>query len=948
MDKFSPLRESIETGFIDNYYPSNENYRPQFLTNNPKNGDKVLTTLLKELSDCDEYWFSVAFITSGGVASLINILDELNSKNIKGKILVSSYLNFSQPEAMRRLLQFDNIDLRIATTGNFHSKGYLFKKGEIYNLIIGSSNLTQTALSTNKEWNLKVSTSLESQLYLDALNSFQSEFEKATIVSEDFLKYYEKDWFEVRKKSIQNDPIHTGKVNPKIKPNRMQQEALDNLAKLRLEGHKKALLISATGTGKTFLSAFDVQRLKPKRILFLVHRLTIAEKAKQTFEYLLGSEKEMGIYSGNRKEYSKDYLFSTVQTFSRTENLEKFKKDEFDYIIIDETHRAAADSYKRVMNYFKPDFYLGMTATPERTDGQSVFELFDHTIAYEIRLHDALEEDMLCPFHYYGVSDLIIDDEEVDDKSSFNLLASSERVDQVISKSQFYGTDTGEIRGLIFCSEVKEAKKLSLEFNARGFNTVALTGENSPQERGCAIEKIESVDSIEKLDYIFTVDIFNEGVDIPKINQIIMLRPTQSAIIFVQQLGRGLRKAANKEYLTVIDFIGNYSNNFLIPIALYGDNSYNKDQLRKLMNSGSSFLPGASTINFDRISKQRIYDAIDKANLQLKRDLSKDYDLLKHKIGKVPTMDDFVRHGSRDPYTYVKYSKSYYNFVEEKESTYRNELPVDYKKLLEYFSSEINNGKRSEESYLLKLLIQNRTVEIDFFKQSFKNEFGIEVDNKTFESVLLNLNFKFIKKEKSCVELVGDRIHLGSDLQNALANRLFESFLLDGINYSIQSFKKVYKEDQYVKGLIRYQKYGRKDVCRLLNWEKDISSTVYGYRTKGNITPCFVTYNKDENLEGDINYNDHFVNPSIFAWESRSNRRLESSEIQNVINSDRILLFIKKGDGEGTDFYYIGDVSIVNGSIVQGQMPKTNAPVVHFKFKLDKSVEDSLYQYLID
>ena len=669
MDKFSPLRQSIETGFINNFYPSNENYRPQFLINNPEKGDKVLTTLIKELNDCDEFWFSVAFITSGGVASLINTLEELNTKNIKGKILVSSYLNFSQPEAMRRILQFDNIDLRIATSGNFHSKGYLFKKGEIYNLIIGSSNLTQTALSTNKEWNLKVSTSLESQLYIDALKSFQSEFNKAELVSEDFLKSYEKDWLGAKKNLIQNNQNYSVQVSSKIEPNKMQKEALNNLARLRVKGHNKALLISATGTGKTFLSAFDVQRLKPKRLLFLVHRLTIAKKAKSTFEYLLGNEKEMGIYSGSLKESSKEYLFSTVQTFSRVENLEKFKKDEFDYIIIDETHRAAADSYKRVMNYFEPDFYLGMTATPERTDGQSVFELFDHTIAYEIRLHNALEEDMLCPFHYYGVSDLIIENEEVDDKSDFNLLASSERVDQVISKSKFYGTDTGEIRGLIFCSEVKEAKQLSLEFNTRGFKTVALTGENSAQERSNAIEQIESNDSNEKLDYIFTVDIFNEGIDIPKINQIIMLRPTQSAIIFVQQLGRGLRKSENKEYLTVIDFIGNYSNNFLIPIALYGDNTYNKDQLRKLMNSGSSFLPGASTINFDRISKQRIYDAIDQANLQLKRDLSKDYDLLKHKIGKVPSMDDFVRHGSRDPFTYVKYSKSYFNFVEEKEIT---------------------------------------------------------------------------------------------------------------------------------------------------------------------------------------------------------------------------------------------------------------------------------------
>ena len=175
----------------------------------------------------------------------------------------------------------------------------------------------------------------------------------------------------------------------------------------------------------------------------------------------------------------------------------------------------------------------------------------------------------------------------------------------------------------------------------------------------------------------------------------------------------------------------------------------------------------------------------------------------------------------------------------------------------------------------------------------------------------------------------------------------FKSFLTDNINYSLSKFQKAFVRSEYVEGFLRYEKYSRRDVCRILNWENDFSSTIYGYRTRNNITPCFVTYNKSEDLEGDINYNDHFINQEVFAWESRSNRRIDSDEIKNVINSERILLFIKKADSEGVDFYFIGDVTIIPGSIQQGKMSKTNAPVVHFQFKLDKPVDEKLYEYLI-
>ena len=324
-----------------------------------------------------------------------------------------------------------------------------------------------------------------------------------------------------------------------------------------------------------------------------------------------------------------------------------------------------------------------------------------------------MEEEMLSPFHYYGVTDLLIDNNEIDNKADFNLLVSNERVNMIIEQAKFYGSDNGITRGLIFCSRKNEAIELSALLNRKGYKTIALTGDSSEDERSNAIEKLESDNLNEKLDYIFTVDIFNEGIDIPKINQIIMLRPTESAIIFIQQLGRGLRKVDGKSYVTVIDFIGNYENNYLIPIALYGDTSYNKDSLRKLIAEGSRMIPGSSTIIFDEITKEKIFQSIDSANMQLLADLKKDFNLLKFKLGRIPMMMDFIEHGSRDPYLYVDYSNSYYNFIVKVEKEFKSELSKEQIKLLELFSKEINNAKRVEESYTLKDLMLKDELKIE-------------------------------------------------------------------------------------------------------------------------------------------------------------------------------------------------------------------------------------------
>ena len=676
----------------------------------------------------------------------------------------------------------------------------------------------------------------------------------------------------------------------------------------------------------------------------------------------------MGLYSGDKRELDCDFVFSTIQTISKSTHLEKFSKHHFDYIIIDETHRSGAVSYLRLIEYFEPKFLLGMTATPERTDGHDIFQLFDHNIAYEIRLNRAMEEEMLSPFHYYGVTDLLIDNNEIDNKTDFNLLISSERVNRILEQANFYGSDNGITRGLIFCSRKKEAIELSALFNLNGYRTVALTGDSSEEERAKSIDNLESDNLNEKLDYIFTVDIFNEGIDIPKINQIIMLRPTQSAIIFIQQLGRGLRKVEGKGYLTVIDFIGNYENNYLVPIALYGDTSYNKDSLRKLITEGSRMIPGASTINFDEITKEKIFQSIDSANMQLLSDLKKDFNLLKFKLGRIPMMMDFIKHGSRDPYLYVNYSSSYYNFIVKVEKEHDLKLSNQQVKLLELFAKEINNSKRAEESLIIKLLIESGELSIKDLKEKLFKKYHYSISDETIKSCVSNFNFEFNREKNGGKMLSAKKIYdldilhiengnftFSKTFLSYLKQETFKKFLLDSTDYSIHEFDKLFEPENWQNGFVLYRKYARKDVFRILNVsENPVAQNVGGYLVSSDNTHCpiFVNYHKEEDISESTKYEDEFVNNKEFDWMSKSNRKIDSKDVQSILGQNgpiRLPLFIKKNNDEGMDFYYMGEVSPELNQVVQTTMSNDNGKkisVVKIRFNLVNPVTASMYNYL--
>jgi superfamily II DNA or RNA helicase len=940
----------------------------KLLTNS--NGKRVLHAIKNELLECDHFWFSVAFLTTSGLASLKQELIELRDRKTKGKILVSQYLDFTQPEALKQLLMFDNIELRIAINTNFHAKGYMFYQQEKNEIIIGSSNLTAAALSTNTEWNLQLSTLSQAAISSKIQAEFDNEFKRATPVTTDYIENYRNRYVQQKLARIQKAALAAQVIHAQITPNKMQQTALENLRKLREAGQTKGLLISATGTGKTYLSAFDARQFNAARLLFIVHRENIAKASMESFQKVFESSKTFGLYSGSSKNKSAEYLFTTIQTISRDDHLLSFDKSAFDYIVIDETHRAQANSYQKVLKHFTPKFTLGMTATPERTDGIDIFQTFDHNIAYEIRLHEALGAGFLAPFHYYGVADISIDGAPLDDDANFNSLVCDERIKHILEKTMLYGCDTGEVRGLIFCSKVDECLLLSQRFNEHGLSTMALTGASSEDERTEAICRLESNNKETKLDYIFTVDIFNEGIDIPSVNQVVMLRPTQSAIIFVQQLGRGLRKSSEKDYLTVIDFIGNYQNNFLVPIALYGDKTFNKDRVRRAIVGGSNEIPGTSTINFEAIAKKRIFEALSSANLRARKDLKKDYQLLKFKLGRIPSMCDFFDHGERDPFTYVIYSKSYYNFIATVEPQLQDSLTSFETKLLELFSCQINNSKREVESVILKKLIQNGSVKASTLQKIIQNDYGYELTNETIYSSIHNLNFKFVTekvkgkllpvgdaRKLDLVAIEGEVISFKEQMKTLLTKEKFKTHLLDSTLWSIAAFSQYYESSTHVNGFNLYQKYSRKDVFRILNWNQNpVAQNVGGYIVSKDKTNCpiFVNYHKEEGISDSTQYEDRFISKSIFQWMSKSRRTLTSPDVSDIRDATnlglRLPLFVKKHNDEGAEFYYMGDLIANSANFEQTTMPSgegKTVSVVKVAFEMLVKVRDDIYRYLV-
>ena len=969
----SKLVDGYHKAFIDSSVEADTSYSPQFITNS--NGKKVLTVIENELRGCEDLFISVAFITMSGIAPLLGTLKELEKKGTKGRILTTDYLMFSDPRALDKLNSLGNLEIKVFKTADsktgFHTKGYMFHNNGDLRIIIGSSNLTQSALSTNHEWNTRIISTTDGQYAKDIEGEFNNLWE-SSICYEDYREEYsdlynrtKNERAEINKLTRTLD-LGYSKV---LVPNKMQEEFTCNIEEIIQSGGKRALLISATGTGKTYASAFAVRKLfsdnllKRKKALFISHREQINKQALTSYGRVFGKKFTMGLLSGNHNDIVKakevSFLFSTMNMMAKKEVRENFAPDEYSIIILDECHRTGAESYQKIIEYFKPQFLLGMSASPERTDGFDVFNQFDHNIACEIRLQQALENDLLCPFHYFGITDLEIDG-EIDEASKFSLLTSDKRVEHILERAEYYGYSGDRVKGLVFCSTKKEAAELSKKFNETGkYSTAMLCGDNSQEEREYAIERLVTDNHKQRLDYIFTVDIFNEGVDIPEINQVIMLRPTESPIIFVQQLGRGLRKAENKEFVIVIDFIGNYQNNYMIPIALSGDRTGNKDNIRRSLMEGSSLIQGASTIYFDEISKKKIYASIDAANLNRAQILRKEYLNLKCKLGRIPRLKEFDEHGELDPLRIINYSKSYHAFLKKYEPEYKTDYTKVQEDIIEYISFRFASGMRIHELALLKILICSPEL-ADKWEEHLLNTYNVVIDEFGKESVKQVLSNKFFRSKNDCPTLIeiSDGIFKPSKAFNkAIKNKDFRNALLEIIDFGIYRYKLNYSNNYPNTCFNLNKKYTYADVCWLLNWKvEEVSLNIGGYKHDKytNTYPIFINYDKSDDISATTRYEDRFIDPSNLIAISKSKRTRSSEDVDNAIHGEErhilMPLFVRKNKDDMTskEFYFLGTVKH-NGHIHEFIMPNTdNTSAVEIGYHLNTPVDSNLFEYITE
>lgn len=658
----------------------------------------------------------------------------------------------------------------------------------------------------------------------------------------------------------------------------------------------------------------------------------------------------MGLVGAGYHEYDADYVFATVQTLNRDEHLLQYDKDSFDCIVLDEAHHVTADTYQKIMQHFSPKLWLGMTATPDKRDdnvaGRNVYELFNYQIAYEIRLQQAMEENLLCPFHYFGITDLSIVGDDKDNRD-FSMLTSDERVKHIIRQANYYGYSGEKVKGLIFCSSIKETQELSHKFNnivnpdtGNYFRTIALNGDANEQERQDAFERLamnESEANVHKqpLDYIFSVEILNEGVDIVEVNQVIMLRPTQS------------------------------------PIALSGDRTYNKDNIRRYIMEGGRIIPGASTVHFDEISKKRIFASVDNANFSDIKLIKENYTKLKNKLGRIPALKDFDDYGEMDVIRIFDNNSlgSYYKFLVKYEKDYKIRLSQEEEKIVEFISKKLANGKRIQELQLLKrtLLYANGLSKCGLFTGLSQDllTYGKSISKEQQENIINVMTNEFPagsgkKTYSQCVfiEKEGNDYKPTKTFLEMLSNRDFYNVIKELVDFGISRYERDYKQSYDVTDFVLYQKYTYEDVCRLLNWEQNevpLNIGGYKYDKKTKTFPVFINYDKSEDISDTTKYEDHFVpgfRDRLIAI-SKSGRSLQSEDVQNFLKAKergiRVELFVRKNkdDKISKEFYYLGHM-IASGNTKEFTMPNTQKTAVEIEWILDVPVREDIYEYIVN
>ena len=618
--------------------------------------------LIQSLKKADSVDIIVSFLMESGVKMLLEELDNALKRGAKIRILTGNYLGITQPSALYLLKKKldSRVDMRFYNEKDrsFHPKSYIFHYRGYNDIYIGSSNISRSALTSGIEWNYRFSSVSDPKNYEKFYQVFEDLFEHhSIIIDNEELKRYSQNWhrpavakdlerYEYSHQNEENKSEDT-KVRLLYEPRGAQIEALCALEDTRAEGAKRALVQAATGVGKTYLAAFDSKSYE--RVLFVAHREEILKQAAASFRNVRNSE-DYGFFTGEEKSTDKSVIFASVATLGRSEYLSEkyFAPDYFQYLVIDEFHHAVNEQYQRIVKYFKPQFLLGLTATPERMDGRNIYEICDYNVPYEISLKDAINKGMLVPFHYYGIYDdtdysgLHLIRGRYDEKELNETYIGNVHRHDLIYK---YYCKYGSKKALGFCCSRAHAEEMAKEFCERGIPSVAVYSNANgtySEERGKAIEKLKSGE----IRVIFSVDMFNEGVDITSVDMVMFLRPTESPIVFLQQLGRGLRRSKGKEYLNVLDFIGNYEKagrvRFLLTGRTLGKNEYYNPADR-------SAFPDDCLIDFD-MKLIDLFSEMDKKHLKVRDQIRNEYYRVKEFLGRIPSRMDLFTYMDDDIY----------------------------------------------------------------------------------------------------------------------------------------------------------------------------------------------------------------------------------------------------------------------------------------------------------
>lgn len=901
----------------------------------------VFSELNKEINTADRVDLLVAFIKYSGLRLIMDSLIE-HTKTKKLRVLTTSYMGASDFKAIKMLSELPNTEIKISydtERTRLHAKAYYFHRNTGFSTAyIGSSNISKAALTEGTEWNMKISEYTSPEV----MDKYRITFETYWNTKE-FRKFDNTNINDLRrlKQSLEREARKDKVIfNFDIRPYAYQQEILDKLeVERQIFNSRKNLIVAATGTGKTVVAAFDFKRYYKEnpncKLLFLAHRKEILEQSIATFRGVLKDQNFGDLWVGEYSPNSYNHIFASIQTLNINSKYLEFKKNYFDVVILDETHHGAAESYDKIINYFNSDILLGLTATPERMDGEDILQYFNHRIAYEIRLHEAIDRNLLCPFHYFGITDNVNLDAvkwsrgryEINELS--NLYTGNDmRADLIIRTIDKYLDDIHMTKGIGFCVSRNHAKYMAMYFNKSNIPAMSLDSDSLIEDRNNVQNKLKKGE----IKFIFVVDLYNEGVDIPEINTVLFLRPTESSTIFIQQLGRGLRISEDKDVLTVLDFIGQANKQFNFRTKLRCVVGKTNSALEEEIKDEFPTLPKGCFIQLERKAKEYILENI-KQTYANKNNLRKMIRNYAYETKNPLNLRNFLKHYQLEPWQIYKTSSffelCYLENLKEKHivedgkqlnNVLKKIMNINSLKFITFLLNYLTranytlNDLNEEEKLMLLMFhytVWNNSPEGDlvYYLNKLKNN-----NLSVFEEII-----ELLKYNKENIDFIEQSINLGYDCPLELYSKYNTDQILAAMGEHTKDKKKSFRE-----GVLYIE-------------EKDTDL-------------FFITLNKSEkHFTPTTQYKDYAISEKLFHWQSQNRTSITSPTGQRYINQrknkNKVLLFVREYRSENSvaaPFYFLGHANYVRheGSKPISIVWELEKPMPTFVFRKSNKIVD--------